>query len=74
MDWMVDSGATVHLVNDLTLMHNPMMNNKPKSLIATSNAKGNIVATGSECLLNQSNKVLWLHDVYERCVPTATSS
>ncbi len=54
VQWIVDSGATVHLVNDLSLLHNPVMHSQPLPLhLATSDAKGGIIASGSVCLLSK---------------------
>jgi hypothetical protein len=51
--WMIDSGASVHPVNDLSLLHNPVMHAQPLPLhLATSDAKGGIIASGSVCLVN----------------------
>jgi hypothetical protein len=66
--WIVDSGASVHGVNDLSILHNPVLFETPRSLhLATSEASGGIVASGSVCLqcsVSQSAYVLWwLHQV-----------
>jgi hypothetical protein len=54
--WLVDSGASVHLVNDLSLLHAPTVHAAPIPLqLATSDATGGITATGSICLLNQQS-------------------
>lgn len=71
--WLVDSGASVHLVNDLSLLHNPVLHAQPLPLhLATSDAKGGIIASGSVCLVNARQEVLWLHNV--QCVPSAHSN
>eukprot|EP00884_Botryococcus_braunii_P012552 jgi/Botrbrau1/21298/Bobra.0184s0011.1 len=71
--WLVDSGASVHLVNDLSLLHNPVMHAQPLPLhLATSDAKGGIIASGSVCLVNAKREVMWLHNV--QCVPSAHSN
>jgi hypothetical protein len=71
--WLVDSGASVHLVNDLSLLHNPVMHAQPLPLhLATSDAKGGIIASGSVCLVNARQEVMWLHNV--QCVPSAHSN
>ena len=40
--------------------------------LATSEAQGHIVASGSVCLLNNEGKALWLHNV--QCVPHASTN
>ena len=71
--WLVDSGASVHLVNNLSLLHAPTVHAAPIPLqLATSDATGGIIATGSVCLLNQQCIPLWLHHV--QCVPSATTN
>ena len=68
--WLIDSGASVHIVNDLSLLHNPVMHGQPLPLhLATSDAKGGIIASGSVCLVNARHEVFWLHNV--QCVPSA---
>jgi hypothetical protein len=67
---LVDSGASVHLVNSMDLLHYPTVHATPIPLhLATSDATGGIVATGSVCLLSPNNVPLWLHHV--QCVPSA---
>ena len=71
--WLIDSGASVHVVNDLSLLHNPAMHAQPLPLhLATSEAKGGIIASGSVCLVNARNEVFWLHNV--QCVPSAQTN
>ena len=70
--WMVDGGASVHLVGDPELLHNPVFFNTPKTLhLATSDVKGKIIAEGSLCLKNKQGQLLWLHNV--QCSPAATT-
>ena len=40
--------------------------------LATSGAKGGIVATGSVCLLSSEGKPAWVHNV--QCVPQASTN
>ena len=71
--WLVDSGASVHLVNNMSLLHAPTVHAQPTPLqLATSDATGGIVATGSVCLFTQQCVPLWLHHV--QCVPSATTN
>jgi transposase InsO family protein len=71
--FMVDSGATIHLVNDLSLLHSPTLHRNPIPLhMATSDATGQIIATGSLCLSSAEQQPLWLHNVH--CVPSATAN
>jgi len=71
--FMVDSGASIHLVNDLSLLHSPTLHSTPISLhMATSDATGQIIATGSLCLSSADQQPLWLHHVH--CVPSATAN
>ena len=73
VSWLVDSGASIHLVNDLSLLHHPVLHQKPIPLhLATSDAKGAIVATGSVCIVSAQKQKLWLHNV--QCVPSAISN
>ena len=68
--WMVDSGASVHLISDLTMLHHPRMHSIPKPLhLATSDAVGGIIASGSLCLADARGRKLWLHNV--QCAPAA---
>ncbi len=72
-DWLIDSGASVHLVNDVSLLQNVTVYSEPRVLqLATAGAKGGIVATGSVCLLNGEGKPMWLHNV--QCVPEASTN
>ena len=71
--FLVDSGATIHLVNDLSLLHSPTLHRNPIPLhMATSDATGQIIATGSLCLSSAEQQPLWLHNVH--CVPSATAN
>jgi hypothetical protein len=71
--FMVDSGATIHLVNDLSLLPSPTLHRSPIPLhMATSDATGQIIATGSLCLSSAEQQPLWLHNVH--CVPSATAN
>lgn len=72
-DWLIDSGASVHLVNDVSLLQNVTMYAEPRVLqLATAGSTGGIVATGSVCLLNGEGKPMWLHNV--QCVPEASTN
>jgi transposase InsO family protein len=71
--WLLDSGASIHLVNNPQYLHNPVMYQSPKPLhLATSDAVGGIIAKGSVCLLDARGAQLWLHNV--QCVPAATTN
>lgn len=71
--FMIDSGASIHLVNDLSLLHSPTLHSTPIPLhMATSDATGQIIATGSICLSSIDQQPLWLHHVH--CVPSATAN
>jgi hypothetical protein len=71
--WLVDSGASVHLVNDVALLHNPIIHAKPIPLhLATSDATGCIIASGSVCILSPQRIPFWIHHV--QCVPSATTN
>ena len=72
-EWIVDSGASVHLTNDMSLLQNVTVLAEPQTLqLATAGAHGAIVATGSICLLNHEGRSAWLHNV--KCVPEASSN
>ncbi len=48
LQFMVDSGASIHLVNELALLHIPTVFPHPKPLhLATSDAVCGILASGS---------------------------
>jgi hypothetical protein len=69
----VDSGATVHLVNDFGVVRNPTVYTEPRQLqLATSESHGSIIASGSVCLVNAEGQLLWLHNV--QCVPQASTN
>ena len=71
--WLVDSGASVHLVNDPALLHNPTVHSKPIPLhLATSDATGSIIASGSVCVLSPQGIPFWIHHV--QCVPSASTN
>jgi hypothetical protein len=71
--WLLDSGASIHLVNNLQYLHNAVVYQSPRPLhLATSDAVGGIIAKGSVCLLDARGSQLWLHDV--QCVPAATTN
>jgi hypothetical protein len=68
--WMVDSGASVHLISDLNMLLSPWMHSVPKPLhLASSDAVGGIIAGGSLCLADARGRKLWLHNV--QCAPAA---
>jgi hypothetical protein len=47
-EWLVDSGATVHLVNDFGLLHNAVVYAEPRQLrLASAEGQGSIVGSGS---------------------------
>jgi hypothetical protein len=71
--WLLDSGASIHLVNNPRYLHNLVVYQSPRPLhLATRDAVGGIIAKGSVCLLDARGSQLWLHDV--QCVPTATTN
>jgi len=64
-EWIVDSGASIHLVGDLSVLHNPVMHPKPIPLhLATATGQGAIVATGSVCLQNSEGQWVWISNVH----------
>jgi len=72
-DWLIDSGASVHLVNDVSLLQNMTAYAEPRALqLATAGANCGIIASGSVCLLNGEGKPVWLHNV--QCVPEASTN
>jgi len=72
-EWLIDSGASVHLVNDVSILQNVTVFSDPRPLqLATEGAKGGIIASGSVCLLSQEGKPVWLHNV--QCVPEASTN
>jgi transposase InsO family protein len=63
-EWLIDSGASVHIVNDYTLLQNPTVYSEPRPLqLATEGVQSAITATGSVCIVNSEGKPLWLHNV-----------
>jgi transposase InsO family protein len=63
-EWLIDSGASVHIVNDYTLLQNPTVYSEPRPLqLATEGIQSAITATGSVCIVNSEGKPLWLHNV-----------
>ncbi len=71
VSWLIDSGASIHVTNDFSLLHSPTMHTSPLPLnLATSDGVGAIHATGSVCFQNARGEVLWLHHVH--FVPSAT--
>lgn len=63
-EWLIDSGASVHIVNDYTLLQNPTVFAEPRPLqLATDGVKSAITASGSVCIVNSEGKPLWLHNV-----------
>jgi transposase InsO family protein len=63
-EWLIDSGASVHIVNDYTLLQNPTVYKEPRPLqLATEGVQSAITATGSVCIVNSEGKPLWLHNV-----------
>lgn len=72
-EWIIDSGASVHVVNDAAWLHNPVVYSSPRTLnLATNDAHGEITAEGDVCLRNVSGQELWLHHV--KCVPGASAN
>jgi hypothetical protein len=63
-EWLIDSGASVHIVNDYTLLQNPTVYSEPRPLqLATEGVQSAITASGSVCIVNSEGKPLWLHNV-----------
>jgi hypothetical protein len=61
---LIDSGASVHIVNDYTLLQNPTVYSEPRPLqLATEGVQSAITARGSVCIVNSEGKPLWLHNV-----------
>lgn len=56
-EWLIDSGASVHLKNDMSMLQNMAVFSEPRVLqLATAGAKGRIIATGSVRLLNHEGR------------------
>ena len=71
--WMVDSGSSIHLVNDINLLQQPVLHDPPKPLhLATPDAVGGIVASGNMSLRDSLGYILYLRNV--QCVPSATTN
>jgi hypothetical protein len=57
--WLIDSGVSVHIVNDYTLLDNPTVYSEPRPLqLATEGVQSAITATGSVCIVNSEGKPL----------------
>ena len=53
--WMHDSGANVHMVSDISLLHSPRMLEKPIPLkVAVHGPSSGVIAMGDMCLLNEA--------------------
>ena len=71
--WLLDTGASVHLIKDLSLLFNPVPLAQPIPLqVAVKGPKSQVVATGSLCLVNEHGQSQWLHNVH--CVPTLVNN
>lgn len=72
-EWLIDSGASVHLTNDISLLQNVTIFAEARPLqLATAAAQGSIIGMGSVCLLNSEGRAAWIHNV--QCVPDASSN
>ncbi len=55
--WMLDGGATIHLVNDISFLDNAVIYPKPRPLhVAVSNTLGEITGAGSMCLTDSQGR------------------
>jgi transposase InsO family protein len=71
--WLIDTGATVHVVNDLSMLQNPQIYSVPLPLtLATSDAVAEIVAVGDVTLNSTIGGTFTLRNV--RCVPSAATN
>jgi hypothetical protein len=51
-EWLIDSGASVHIVNDYTMLQNPTVYSEPRPLqLATEGVQSAITAMGSVCIV-----------------------
>jgi hypothetical protein len=72
-DFLIDSGANVHIVNSQSLLFKPVVYQPLRSLsLVTSDANGALVASGDVCLMSPLGVPLWLHNV--QCVIAATTN
>ena len=72
-DWIIDSGASVHVVNSIELLHNATVYSEPQVLhLATTDGQGDIVAEGNVCIRDTQGRELWLRHV--KCVPGASTN
>jgi hypothetical protein len=68
--WIVDSGATVHVVNDSNMLTDPVIYDVAQPLtLATTDATAEIVASGDVILQSVDGCVFTLRNV--ECVPSA---
>lgn len=71
--WLIDSGASIHLTNDLSLLQDVTIFAESRTLqSATSGAQGAIIGMGSVCLLYHEGKAAWLQNVH--CGPEASTN
>lgn len=70
-DWLIDSGPSVHLTNDLSQNVTFFADARPLQL-ATAAAQGSIIGMGIVCLLNSDGRSVWIHNV--QCVLEASSN
>jgi hypothetical protein len=71
--WIVDSGATVHVVNDFNLLTDPVIYDVTQPLtVATTDATAEIVATGDVILQSVDGCVFTLRNV--KYVPSAANN
>jgi hypothetical protein len=72
-DFLIDSGAKVHIVNHQSFLFNLVVYQPPILLsLATSDANRGIVASGGVCIMSPLGVPLWLHNV--QCVLAATTN
>jgi hypothetical protein len=72
-NWIVDSGATVHIVNGLNLLTDPVIYDVPQPLtLATTDATAEIIAAGDVGLYSGNGCIFTLRNV--KCVPCCKQS
>lgn len=69
--WIIDSGATISLMNQVEALHEPTVFAEPKPIYLAIDAVGGTVATGAVCLSN-GRECLWVYNAH--CDPRATQN